>query len=58
MMVTLRDFLECVSLLCDSPNAISFAKNPVLHSKTEHIDARFHFLGDHYEKGDIDLGIT
>ena len=31
------------------------AKNPVLHSKTKHIDIRFHFLRDHVEKGDIDL---
>jgi hypothetical protein len=44
-----------VHLLCDSTNAISVAKNPVLHSKTKHIDVHFHFLRDHYEKGDIDL---
>ncbi|WVZ94183.1 LOW QUALITY PROTEIN: hypothetical protein U9M48_040107 [Paspalum notatum var. saurae] len=31
------------------------AKNPVLHSRTKHIDVRFHFPRDHYEKGDIDL---
>ncbi|WVZ80674.1 hypothetical protein U9M48_028131 [Paspalum notatum var. saurae] len=31
------------------------AKNPVLHSRTKHTDVRFHFLRDHYEKGDIDL---
>ncbi|WVZ58666.1 hypothetical protein U9M48_008909 [Paspalum notatum var. saurae] len=31
------------------------AKNPVLHSRTKHIDVRFHFSRDHYEKGDIDL---
>jgi hypothetical protein len=34
---------------------ISVAKNTVLHSKTKHIEVRFHFLCDHYEKGDIDL---
>jgi hypothetical protein len=44
-----------VPLLCDSTNAISVAKNPVLHAKTKNIDVRFHFLPDHYEKGDIDL---
>ncbi|WVZ93784.1 hypothetical protein U9M48_039739 [Paspalum notatum var. saurae] len=42
-------------LLVDSTSAISVAKNPVLHSRTKHIDVRFHFLRDHYEKGDIDL---
>ncbi|MDG6632710.1 Ty1/Copia family ribonuclease HI, partial [Staphylococcus aureus] len=58
MMATLRDFglsFSRVPLLCDSTSAISVAKNPVLHSKTKHIDVRFHFLRDHYKKGDIDL---
>ncbi|WVZ63418.1 hypothetical protein U9M48_013052 [Paspalum notatum var. saurae] len=44
-----------ISLLVDSTSAISVAKNPILHSITKHIDVRFHFLRDHYEKGDIDL---
>ncbi|WVZ84015.1 hypothetical protein U9M48_031099 [Paspalum notatum var. saurae] len=44
-----------IPLLVDSTSAISVAKNPVLHSRTKHIDVRFHFLRDHYEKGDIDL---
>ncbi|WVZ76885.1 hypothetical protein U9M48_024807 [Paspalum notatum var. saurae] len=44
-----------IPLLIDSTSAISVAKNPVLHSRTKHIDVRFHFLIDHYEKGDIDL---
>jgi hypothetical protein len=44
-----------VPLLYDSTSAISVAKNPILHSKTKHIEVHFHFLRDHYEKGDIDL---
>ncbi|WVZ97493.1 hypothetical protein U9M48_043022 [Paspalum notatum var. saurae] len=44
-----------IPLLVDSTSAISVAKNPVLHSRTKHIDVRFHFLRDHYEKEDIDL---
>ena len=58
MIATLRDFglnLTRVPLMCDSTSAISVAKNPVLHSKTKHIDVCYHFLRDHYEKGDIDL---
>ena len=42
-------------LLCDNTSAISIANNPVLHSKTKHIDVRYHFLRDHVDKGDIDL---
>ncbi|WVZ70238.1 hypothetical protein U9M48_018918, partial [Paspalum notatum var. saurae] len=58
MKATLSDFglrFGWISLLVDSTSAISVAKNPVLNSRTKHIDVRFHFLRDHYEKGDIDL---
>ncbi|WVZ75586.1 hypothetical protein U9M48_023625, partial [Paspalum notatum var. saurae] len=58
MKATLSDFglrFGRIPLLVDSTSAISIAKNPVLHSRTKHIDVRFHFLRDHYEKGDIDL---
>jgi hypothetical protein len=58
MIATLRDFgleFRRVLLFCDSTSAISVAKNLVLHSKTKHIEVRFHFLRDHYDTGDIDL---
>ncbi|WVZ51953.1 LOW QUALITY PROTEIN: hypothetical protein U9M48_003050 [Paspalum notatum var. saurae] len=58
MKATLSDFglrFGKIPLLVDSTSAISVAKNPVLHSRTKHIDVRFHFLRHHYEKGDIDL---
>ncbi|WVZ75113.1 hypothetical protein U9M48_023201 [Paspalum notatum var. saurae] len=58
MKATLSNFglrFGKIPLLVDSTSAISIAKNPVLHSRTKHIDVRFHFLRDHYEKGDIDL---
>ena len=58
MIATLRDYgleFRRVPLLCDSTSAISVAKNLVLHSKTKHIEVCFHFLRNHYEKGDIDL---
>jgi hypothetical protein len=40
-----------VTLQCDGTSAISVAKNPVLHSKTRHIEVRYHFLRDNVEKG-------
>ena len=58
MKATLSDFglrFGRIPLFVDSTSAISVAKNPVLHSRTNHIDVRFHFLRDSYEKGDIDL---
>jgi hypothetical protein len=41
--------------MCDSTNAISVAKNLVLHSRTKHIEVRYHFMRDNVEKGNIDL---
>ncbi|WVZ76497.1 hypothetical protein U9M48_024472 [Paspalum notatum var. saurae] len=58
MKATLSDFglrFGKIPLLVDSTSAISVAKNPVLHSRIKHIDVRFHFLRDHYKKGNIDL---
>jgi hypothetical protein len=55
---TMSDFGEeytHVPLLCDSTSAIIIAKNPVLHSKTKHIEVRYHFLRDNIEKGKITL---
>jgi hypothetical protein len=42
---------------CDSTNAISIAKNLVLHSKTKHMEVRYYFLRDkdNVEKGKIFL---
>jgi hypothetical protein len=58
MIATLRGFgleFRRVPLFRDNTSAISIAKNLVLHSKTKHIEVHFHFLRDHYEKGDINL---
>jgi hypothetical protein len=55
---TMSDFGEeytHVPLQCDSTSAISVAKNPVLRSKTKHIEVRYHFLRDNVEKGKITL---
>lgn len=40
-------------IYCDNTSAISVSHNPVMHSKTKHIDIRYHFLKDHVEKGNI-----
>nr|GEW52876.1 putative ribonuclease H-like domain-containing protein [Tanacetum cinerariifolium] len=34
----------------DNESAICIVKNPVFHSKTKHIEIRYHFIGDSYEK--------
>jgi hypothetical protein len=58
ILCTMSDFGEeytHVPLQCDSTSAISVAKNLVLHSKTKHIEVRYHFLRDNVEKGKITL---
>jgi hypothetical protein len=54
MRQTLRDYgykLSKVPLLCDNESAIRVADNPVEHSRTKHIDIRYHFLRDHQQRG-------
>jgi hypothetical protein len=58
MRQTLRDYgykLRKVPLLCDNESAIRMTDNPVEHSRTKHIDIRYHFLRDHQQKGDIEI---
>jgi hypothetical protein len=57
MRQTLRDYdykLSKVPLLCDNESAIRMAENPVEHSRTKHIDIRYHFQGI-TNKGDIEI---
>ena len=42
-------------IFCDNTSAISITKNPVQHTKTKHIEIRFHFLRDNAEKGKISI---
>ncbi|GJT85507.1 retrovirus-related pol polyprotein from transposon TNT 1-94 [Tanacetum coccineum] len=38
-----------------SLSAIAISCNPVQHSKTKHIDIRYHFIKEHVEKGIVEL---
>ena len=42
-------------LYCDSTNAISISKNPVLHYRTKHIEVRYHFIREHVQNGDVGI---
>ncbi|KAJ9558053.1 hypothetical protein OSB04_012667 [Centaurea solstitialis] len=43
--------LKRVPVYCDSESANAITSNPVQHSKTKHIDIRYHFIKDNVEKG-------
>ncbi|GJR76842.1 copia protein [Tanacetum coccineum] len=44
-----------IPVLCDNKGAINLSKNPVLHSRTKHIEIRHHFLHDNVQKGNISI---
>ncbi|KAJ9566218.1 LOW QUALITY PROTEIN: hypothetical protein OSB04_002184 [Centaurea solstitialis] len=44
-----------IPIYCDSQSAIKITANPVQHSKTKHIDLRYHLIKDHVEKGNVEL---
>ncbi|GJV97556.1 retrovirus-related pol polyprotein from transposon TNT 1-94 [Tanacetum coccineum] len=46
---------EYVPIFCDNTSAIAISNNPVLHSRTKHIDTKYHFIRDHILKCDIEL---
>nr|GEV28817.1 hypothetical protein [Tanacetum cinerariifolium] len=48
-------FYDKVPTYCDSKSAITISCNPVQHTRTKHIDVRYHFIKDHVEKGTIEL---
>ena len=47
--------LDHIPIKCDNTSAINISKNPVLHSRTKHIEIRHHFIRDHVLKGDVVL---
>ncbi|KAJ9538591.1 hypothetical protein OSB04_031324 [Centaurea solstitialis] len=44
-----------IPIYCDSKIAIAITCNPVQHTRTKHIDIRYHFINDHVERGTIEL---
>ena len=47
--------LDHIPIHCDNTSAINLSKNPILHSRTKHIEISHHFLRDHVQKGDCIL---
>ncbi|KAJ9541278.1 hypothetical protein OSB04_027784 [Centaurea solstitialis] len=58
MRTQLRDYgynFNHIPIYCDSKSAIAISCNPVQHTRTKHIDIRYHFIKDHVERGTIEL---
>jgi len=48
-------FLNHIPLKCDNTSVINLTKNPIMHSRTKHIEIRHHFLRDHINKGNYEI---
>nr|GEW06623.1 retrovirus-related Pol polyprotein from transposon TNT 1-94 [Tanacetum cinerariifolium] len=44
-----------IPMYCDNKNAIALCCNNVQHSRSKHIDIRYHFIKEHVENGVIEL---
>ncbi|GKC09069.1 hypothetical protein Tco_1000679 [Tanacetum coccineum] len=44
-----------IPIYCDSKSAIAISCNPVQHSRTKHINIRYHFIKEHVEKSTIKI---
>jgi len=47
--------LTRAKLLCDNESALKLIKNSEFHHRTKHIEIRFHFVREKYEKGEFEL---
>lgn len=54
-------FIECevdivnYTLFVDNMSALRLIKNPEFHQRSKHIDVKYHFIRDLYDKGEIDV---
>ena len=44
-----------MKLYCDSQSAIHLSKNPMFHSRSKHIDVRYHWIKDVLESKQLKL---
>ncbi|MCO5595029.1 hypothetical protein L7F22_049066 [Adiantum nelumboides] len=55
LVTDLRIKEEPLMLHCDSQSAIQLARNPVYHSKTKHVDVKYHFIREMVENKQVQL---
>jgi hypothetical protein len=61
MQMLLKELGECEYpgvILEDNTGAIFLVKNQQVGQRTKHIDVRYHFIREHYDKGEIDITYT
>nr|GEX95796.1 integrase, catalytic region, zinc finger, CCHC-type, peptidase aspartic, catalytic [Tanacetum cinerariifolium] len=51
-------YFDKIPMYCDSKAAIAISCNPVQHSRTKHIDVRYHFIKAKVENDKVEKGIV
>ena len=46
---------EPVTIMSDSQSSIAYTKDPKFHSKTKHIDIKYHYVKDKVARGEVNL---
>ena len=46
---------KLITIKEDNQGAIALTQNPIAHSRTKHIDIRFHFIREARENGSVDI---
>ena len=49
------EYYETIPIYCDNISAIGISKNPVMHSKMNHIPIKYHFLREQVAENDIQV---
>jgi len=49
------EFKKPIPILCDSTSVINISKNPVMHSKTNHIPIKYHFIREQVTEKNVKL---
>ncbi|GJU46896.1 hypothetical protein Tco_1204162 [Tanacetum coccineum] len=48
-------YFDKIPMYCDSKAVIAISCNPVQHSRTKHIDVRYHFIKEQVKKGIVEI---
>ena len=51
----LRGYKEPVIIMSDSQSSMAYTKDPKFHSKTKHIDIKYHYVKDIVAQGEVNL---
>ena len=47
--------MDVTGIWCDNQSSIKLSENLVFHDKSKHIEAKYHYICDMVERGDINI---